>query len=444
MFYNCFTKKEQHCEISNFVKHTIMATVNHTILKHQKKSDNTWNVKLRITQNRQSAYLPTRHYVSMEMINKKTFELKERNNPIYDSLVIEEARIRQEFSRMENLDSYNAKQLAEYIDNFLKGKSNTKINLFDYGYLFAQKAIDAGRSIGTTYKITMSKFESFVGDRNFSFTDLTSSHLKQFEAWLRSNKTRNGGVMTDTGVCLYLTTLHTIFQNGKKEFNDEERNLIRIPNSPFSAYTIPKNNPTTKKALSVEQIRSIIEFETNEIAPMIARDVFVMSFLMIGMNTVDMYYLGKPNLGRFDYERRKTKGRREDKAFISIKHEPELLPYIERYKDSLGDRAFNFFMRYKSHIEFNRLINFHLKTVGKAVGIPDLTFYSARHSWATIARNNCGISVDDVASCLNHVNSERKVTDIYIKKDWSIIDRANRKVLDFVFHKEEVKEKAGG
>lgn len=94
-----------------------MATVNHTILKHQKKSDNTWNVKLRITQNRQSAYLPTRHYVSMEMINKKTFELKERNNPIYDSLVIEEARIRQEFSRMENLDSYNAKQLAEYIDN---------------------------------------------------------------------------------------------------------------------------------------------------------------------------------------------------------------------------------------------------------------------------------------------------------------------------------------
>ena len=111
-----------------------MATVKIIILKHQRREDNTWNVKIRITHERQSSYIATTHYVGSELINKKTFELKERNNPIYDSLVIEEARIRQEFSRMENLDSYNAKQLAEYIDNFLKGKSNTKINLFDYGY----------------------------------------------------------------------------------------------------------------------------------------------------------------------------------------------------------------------------------------------------------------------------------------------------------------------
>lgn len=418
-----------------------MATITHVILKHQKKSDNTWNVKLRITQNRQSAYLPTKHYVPMDMINKKTFELKQRDNPVYDSLVIEEARVRQEFSRMENVDSYNAKQLAEYVDNFLKGKSNTKINMFDYGYSFAQKAIDSGRSIGTTYKITMSKFESFVGHRDFCFTDLTSTHLKQFEAWLRSKKTKNGGVMTDAGICLYLTTLHTIFQNGKKDHNDEERNIIYIPNSPFSAYTIPKNNPVKKKALDSGVIRAIMDCKPNDMGPMIARDAFLMSFLMVGMNTADMYYLEPSKDGRFEYERRKTKTRREDRAFISVGIAPELLPYIERYKDLVGDRAFNFFMRYKSHVDFNRLMNFHLKSVGESVGVPDLNFNAARHSWATIARNECGIPVDDIASCLNHVNPDRRVTDIYIKKDWSIIDRANRKVLDFVFGE---KKEAGG
>lgn len=418
-----------------------MATITHVILKHQKKSDNTWNVKLRITQNRQSAYLPTKHYVPMDMINKKTFELKQRDNPVYDSLVIEEARVRQEFSRMENVDSYNAKQLAEYVDNFLKGKSNTKINMFDYGYSFAQKAIDSGRSIGTTYKITMSKFESFVGHRDFCFTDLTSTHLKQFEAWLRSKKTKNGGVMTDAGICLYLTTLHTIFQNGKKDHNDEERNIIYIPNSPFSAYTIPKNNPVKKKALDSGVIRAIMDCKPNDMGPMIARDAFLMSFLMVGMNTADMYYLEPSKDGRFEYERRKTKTRREDRAFISVGIAPELLPYIERYKDLVGDRAFNFFMRYKSHVDFNRLMNFHLKSVGESVGVPDLNFNAARHSWATIARNECGIPVDDIASCLNHVNPDRRVTDIYIKKDWSIIDRANRKVIDFVFG---VKREADG
>ena len=33
---------------------------------------------------------------------------------------------------------------------------------------------------------------------------------------------------------------------------------------------------------------------------------------------------------------------------------------------------------------------------------------------------------------LNHVDKTTAITDVYIKKDWSVIDRANRKVLDFV------------
>lgn len=40
-----------------------MATVKIVVLKHQKREDNTWNVKIRITHDRQSAYLATSHYV---------------------------------------------------------------------------------------------------------------------------------------------------------------------------------------------------------------------------------------------------------------------------------------------------------------------------------------------------------------------------------------------
>lgn len=89
-------------------------------------------------------------------------------------------------------------------------------------------------------------------------------------------------------------------------------------------------------------------------------------------------------------------------------------------------------MRYSTHKQFVHKVNAHLKKVGDELGIPDLTLYAARHSWATIARNECGISMDDVAMCLNH-KSGHDVTDTYIKKDWSRIDRANRKVLDYVF-----------
>ena len=61
-------------------------------------------------------------------------------------------------------------------------------------------------------------------------------------------------------------------------------------------------------------------------------------------------------------------------------------------------------------------------------------FHVARHSWATIARNECGISMDDVAMALNH-KSGHDVTDTYVKKDWGRIDKANRAVIDFVFGK---------
>ena len=84
-------------------------------------------------------------------------------------------------------------------------------------------------------------------------------------------------------------------------------------------------------------------------------------------------------------------------------------------------------------------MNRNLKYIGDALGIENLTLYAARHSFATIARNDCGVSMDDVAMALNH-KSGHDVTDTYIKKDWKRIDDVNRKVIDYVFGK---KEKAG-
>ena len=62
----------------------------------------------------------------------------------------------------------------------------------------------------------------------------------------------------------------------------------------------------------------------------------------------------------------------------------------------------------------------------------DIDFYSARHTWATIARVNCGVIEDDISFALVHSDSVKGVTGKYITKDFSLIDRANEKVLAFV------------
>ena len=420
-----------------------MATVKNVILKHQKKSDNTWNVKLRITHNRQSVYIPTVHYVPMDLINKKTFELKQRENPVYDDIMIDEARIRKELSSLgRSIENFSAKMLGEHINNFLSGKPTQKINFCEYGYKLAKQITDEGRSVGENYNIAVRKFEQFIGSRDFSFSDITSGVLVKYEAWLREKKTKNGGTITDSGVRLYMMTLQAIFTKAKKEYNDEDRNLILIANSPFSSYKAPKNCVTKKRALTAAQILAIRDYEPSALSTgtILAKDAFIMSILLVGMNTVDMYSVKPEKEGRFTYERQKTKTRRDDKAFISIQIEPELRPYLDKYKDQLGGKAFNFFTRYSDHHLFNNKVNLNLKKIGAAVGIDNLTYYAARHSWATIARNECGISMDDVAMCLNH-KSGHDVTDTYIKKDWSVIDRANRKVIDYIFGGKD--EKAG-
>ena len=81
---------------------------------------------------------------------------------------------------------------------------------------------------------------------------------------------------------------------------------------------------------------------------------------------------------------------------------------------------------------FNRAINIGLKDIGKEIGIERLQFYAARHSMATIAVNDVKISKYIVNDMLNHTDQSLRITELYIKKDFSHINEANVKLLDYV------------
>lgn len=62
-------------------------------------------------------------------------------------------------------------------------------------------------------------------------------------------------------------------------------------------------------------------------------------------------------------------------------------------------------------------------------------FYISRHSWATIALNKVGIDKYIVHAALNHIDDSMKVTDIYIERDFVNENKANAKVIRYVFGK---------
>ena len=81
---------------------------------------------------------------------------------------------------------------------------------------------------------------------------------------------------------------------------------------------------------------------------------------------------------------------------------------------------------------FNDMLNKGLKEVGEIIGVPNLTFYAARHSMATIALNDAGIDKFTVHEMLNHQVPIFRITDMYIQKDFSNINEASFRLIDLV------------
>ena len=401
-----------------------MATVNYVVLKHHKKEDNTWNVKIRVTLNRKSAYFNSGIYVSGRQINKKY--------KITDPFIREEVEIILSAARKDiialrhNIARFDAKQLASHIYNKINQPQLFDLDFIAFTTQHAQQIKQQNRKGSARIFITViNSIANFVGRPVLSIHDITPQFLVNYEAWLRKNN------LTPNGINLYLRNIRTLFNLARAQHNDEETGTINIPTYPFNKYRIPAPSQNDSIALLPAQIAAIRNSDPVNKREVLARDVFMLSFYLAGINTIDLFTCKKTTGGRLHYNRQKVASRRADNAFTSIKIQPEAMKLLHKYKDSTEKHVFDFHTRYADPSTFNANINIGLKKIGQALGIQDLRTYHARHSWATIARNICAIPKEDIAFALNHAAAD--VTDTYIQKDYTIIDRANRKVLDTLY-----------
>lgn len=397
-------------------------SISDVILPHQVRKDGSYMVKFRISYNRKSAYIKTPHIASKKQLGKN-FNLLD---PFLLTQVTEDKlKLQREISSKHSFyAAMDVKDICTVLYDFLYGVPvDEKLKYVP----FARKIIERKKSVSggnwRNYELSLHKLIVFVGHERFTFNDITLVFLRDYDRYLE------GTGVGPRGRNLYLSNLRATLNEAKLEFNDEDRGIILIPGSPFNRFKMPRSLEVSNAALTIEQIKLIRDVELTTETEIMARDVFMLSFYLVGMNSVDIYELPKIGSDRITYCRSKTANRRTDQAQISLKIEPEAASIIGKYV-SLNERyAFCFSDKYSNSNNFNMYINRYLKRVGAKVGIADLIFYSARHSWATIFVNECGGSESEAAFCLNHV-SEHKVTSRYIKKDFTRIDVANRKVLD--------------
>jgi len=271
------------------------------------------------------------------------------------------------------------------------------------------------------YFCMLNSLERHLGCRALPFNKITYKLLDDYGLTLRCKPRAQS---------LYLGLIRHIYREAMRRYNTDFDTVI--PNDPFLRYRVPKQQiKKGVRALTLEQLISIYNYKGKAHSrAQLARDCFVLSFCLMGMNSVDMYEAKCIKNNVIKYNRAKTQDRRSDNAYIEVKVHPVISGLMKLYKGR--SRVFSFCERYADAPAFNKSINIGLKEIGKDIGIDCLQFYQARHTFATLSRNMMHFSKSDVDEALNHVGSY-DIADIYIAKDFTIINENNFKLLDRVF-----------
>jgi integrase len=420
-----------------------MLTINAEIKKNEQRSDKTYNVKLRFTLSRKIKRLSTTIFVTPKDLTKE-FKIKQ-SSPFYkevNELI---------FAYQEKCAKLQIEQNGYTIDDVmdcLNGEQAQK-QVIDFIKFCREWIASADIKGAANYTSAVNALVRFIGKEELDVKLITTDFLERFKLFLNDERKKREKQLTEQGkripsnraLSLYLMSIKKLFNESKRIYNKKYKNTILISHSPFDGFVIPKQEPTRKRAISAENIRAIWLLPYKNIKKGyrgtclfdLAKDCFILSFGLIGMNSADLFYATDLQNGTITYYRTKTKGRRSDKGKMQVNVPRFLLPLVDKYRDTTGQRIFNFYQYYTNEKALSKAINRGLKEIGSILGVDDLEFYAARHSWATIAVNKVGIDKYTVHAALNHLDDSMKVTDIYIERDFVNENKANAKVLKYVF-----------
>lgn len=269
--------------------------------------------------------------------------------------------------------------------------------------------------MAAAYKSTRSSLARFLNNSDIRLSMIDLHFIREYEDFLY------GSEVTVNTVSYYLRNLRTLYNQAMVDGFHPRREY------PFvKAQTRPAK--TVKRALTRENLRSLANLKLKN-APelMFACDLYLFSFYAQGMAFVDIVLLKKSNVcnGILTYSRHKSK------QLIRIAVTPQMREIMDRYETE-GEYIFPILnSQYTSVYKQYRLalgrINRHLKKIAAMIDIKvPLTTYTARHTWATLARE-CGAPVSVISAALGHTSEE--MTRIYLKEfDVSLLDKINSMV----------------
>ena len=402
-----------------------MATLKLTIFKAKVLKDGRHKIRIAVCHHQETSYIVTRFIIdnlsqfkSGQVVKRpdaSTINMKLRN-------MLNEYQERMD--AIKNIEMYSCAQLK----SLLVGQGNviTAPTFQAVANEYIEQLTKSGRGNYAKLLERNCRYFTEFSKGDFLLADINPMIVENYSNFLRHTK----GI-GETTIGMMMSRTRTIINRGVKQ------QLVKYDINPFAYYKI-KTAPVREVDLSIENIIKIKNYCPDSKKLKVARDLFMLSFYLCGINLADLLQVDFRNVDHVEYIRKKAVNLKQSDQRIVIPIPTAATPIIQRWMNkNTGRLDFGYKFTYSN---FYRYLTRNLNGMADELNIKEkVVYYSARKSFAQFA-SELGIPDGVIDYCLGHSDKSRGVIRYYTKVREKQAEVAVNRVIDYVEHPDKYKD----
>lgn len=393
-----------------------MATIKLAVLKHTKSKDGSYKIRISIGHRSETHYIVTPYSVNalsefdngivVRVPNSHEINIKLRN-------LLNDYEERLE--RINSPEDYTCKELRDLLKSMRTHSS--KVTFKQVSEQYQKELIEDGRgSYAGMLQNSLRLFFEFTGGDVF-LSEISTITISEFERWLK----RKG--VSQTYISMTLSMTRTIVNRAIR------MQLVTYSVHPFTYWKRPAD-PERELDISVEDVRAIRDAQPRLKKQRIARDIFMLSYYLGGINLIDLLEIDFRGVSVLEYTRHKSRNMKLSDKRISFTLQPEAKELISKWMNrNTGRLDFGYKFSYKNFLAY---VTRSIKSLAKDIDIQDyrkVCYYTARKSFVQHGFD-LGISLEVLEYCIGQSVKNNRPIFNYLKIMRKHADVAFRQILD--------------
>lgn len=403
-----------------------MATLKLTIFKAKSLKDGRHKIRIAVCHKKETCYIVTRFIIDNISQFKNGQVVKRQDASIINTKLrnlLNEYQDR--LDSIKSIQMYDCKQLKNILVN--NASANQKDATFQaVSSTYIDELIEDGRENYAKLLERNCRYFTEFAKGELLLSDITPEIINNYDRFLRNTK-RVG----DTTIGMMMSRTRTIINRGIK------KQLVKYDVSPFAYYSI-KSSPVRDVDITIDNLIKIKDCILKEKKFRVARDLFMLSFYLGGINLADLLEVNFRKTDKVEYIRKKARNLKQGEQRIVISIHDDAKAIIKEWMNrNTGRLDFGYKFTYSN---FYRYLTRSLNALADKLDINQkVVYYSARKTFAQFA-SELGIPDGVIDYCLGHSDKNKGIIRYYTKIKQKQAEIAINRVIDYVNNPDKYKD----